>query len=203
MSKKIKIDPKEERPAKVKAGYDEKSPLTGNYKVLVEKVDFETDDPNIPKNDTYKICMETGYQTYWNAWKVENEDMLLHIEKQMPSKIASHKFVDSNGHVWYPMVTFSYFAALHPHIDAQNQLYWAVSDVKPVTDDSEMETHQIIKLPVETNKGMSLGLFKILNTPTKVWSMYEFDQALDFYEQIVQNWIDETKAKNTQTNEQT
>lgn len=203
MSKKIKLDPNEERPLKVKARYDEKSPITGNYTVLAEPVEFEQVSEKMPKNDVYKICMETGYQTYWNSWKTQNTELLDNLEKQMPEHVARHKFVDSNGHVWYPMMTFSYICALHPYIDNENQLGWAVSEVTPVMNDDELKTHEIVKLPVETNKGMTLGMFKISKRPSNVWPMFEFESALNLYELKVNEWTELQKQKQNENAEQT
>ena len=201
MSRKIKLDNNEPRPEKVKTGYDEKSPITGNFSVLVEKVEFESTAPDAPKDDIYKICLETGYQTYWNSWKDANTELIAAIESQMPKKIAAHRFVDSNGHVWYPMMTFSYIAALHPFINSQEQLQWAVSKVTPLDDESINDnTQQVVKLPVETNKGMTLGLFKIASSPDLVWEMYQFEDALNHYETVVNEWL-EYQKQNAETHD--
>lgn len=200
MSRKIPLNVKDPKSEKVKSGYDEKSPITGKFSVLVETVEFENSAPDAPKSDIYKICIETGYQTYWNAWKQSNSELLDQLESQMPKNIASHKFVDANGHVWYPMMTFSYVAALHPHVDSDNQLKWCVSEVTMVTEDSDMETHEIVKLPVETNKGITMGLFKIANTPKQIWELYQFEDALNFYESVVNEWVEFTKQNSEKEN---
>jgi hypothetical protein len=201
MEDRIYLNTKKEKPEKLKAGYDEKSPITGNYKVLVEPVEFDNVPEGLPKKDIYKICMETGYQTYWNSWKTSSPEILDNLEKQMPEHVANHKFVDGNGHVWYPMMTFTYIAALHPYIDSNNQMGWAVSKVSPIENDSEIKTHKIIKLPVETNKGMTLGLFKMENKPDKTWPLFEFENALSLYESKVNEWT-ESQKQNMTTNEE-
>lgn len=187
---------------KIKSGYDEKSPITGNYRVLCETIEMENAPEGAPKTDIYKICMETGYQTYWNSWKISNTDLVANLEKQMPERISDHRHVDSNGHIWYPMMTIGYTAALHPIVDDTNQLNWAISMVLQVTDESQLKTEQIIKLPVETNKGMTLGLFYIAAPPKFTWKFNEFEEALNAYQDIVKEWMEFQKKHKLQDDEQ-
>lgn len=196
MSKTIKLK-KEPKPEKVKSGYDEKSPITGNYSVMVEKITNDDYPPesNLPATDIYKICMETGYQTYWETWKVENTDLINQIEATMPSWVRNFKYIDSYNRVWYPMLAISHVATLHPYPDTESQLGWTVSTLSLITEEKDLEGKQIIKLPVETADGVKLALYKVNTEESKYWKFNEFEPAFDYYQSIVSeslNSINET-----------
>ena len=191
MSKTIKLK-QEQKPEKVKTTYDEKSPLTGNFSVLVEKV--ETDKPG--ELDTYKICMDTGYQTYWETWKDENTELIQNLEKQMPSYIVSHKYVDSHKRVWYPMLTISYFATLYPIVDELNQLKWSVATIKMATSEAELEGKRVVQLPVLNDEKTVMAYFVIDDATATVWDMHQFESAFDSYQLIV------SESSQQQLNEQ-
>lgn len=186
MSKKIKLtqDPK---PEKVKTTYDERSPITGNFTVMVEQVtnDDLPDGIQVPKHDTYKICMETGYQTYWETWREDNTEFITSLESQMPSWIVNYKYIDSYKRVWYPMLAVSYVATLHPYPDADGQLGWAASTISPVGDEKELEGNQILKLPIQTEEGPKLAYYKINADSTQYWKFNEFETAFDYYHSLV------------------
>lgn len=180
MNKTIKLK-QEPKPEKVKSTYDEKSPLTGNFSVLVEKVD--TENPEI--TDTYKICMDTGYQTYWETWKDENTELIQNLEKQMPSYIVSHKYVDSHKRVWYPMLTISYFATLYPIVDELNQLKWSVAKIRMAASESELEGKRVVQLPVLNDDKTVMAYFIIEEDTATIWDMHQFESAFDAYQLIV------------------
>ncbi len=77
----------------VRIAYDEFSPVTGNFCVIVE------DDPMT--GITSKLCMESGYIT--------NDKLMLDTESQKSYDIQSTKLIqelkitDSAGSVWYPV----------------------------------------------------------------------------------------------------
>lgn len=186
MSKTIKLK-NEPKPKKVKTSYDEKSPITGNFTVLVEQItnDDLPEDSNLPKSDIYKICMETGYQTYWESWKEDNVDFVNGLESQMPDWIKKYKYIDSYKRIWYPMLAMSYIATIHPYPESDGQLGWAVSTISPVKEENELQTQQIIKLPIQTEDGPKLGLYKIDVDNTKHWKFNEFESAFDYYQILV------------------
>ena len=191
MNKTIKLN-QEPKPKKVKSTYDEKSPLTGNFSVLVEKVD--TDNPQV--TDTYKICMDTGYQTYWDTWKEENTELIQNLEKQMPTYIVAHKYVDSYKRVWYPMLTISYFATLYPIVDELNQLKWSVATIKMATSEAELEGKRVVQLPVMNDEKTVMAYFVIDDATATVWDMHQFESAFDSYQLIV------SESSQQQLNEQ-
>lgn len=191
MNKTIKLK-QEPKPEKVKSTYDEKSPLTGNFSVLVEKV--ETDNTEV--TDTYKICMDTGYQTYWETWKEENTELIQNLEKQMPSYIVSHKYVDSYKRVWYPMLTISYFGTLYPIVDELNQLKWSVAKIRMAVSESDLEGKRVVQLPILNEEKTVMAYFVIDEDTAKVWDMHQFEGAFDAYQLIV------SEASQQQINEE-
>lgn len=184
MSKK-RIPLAQNKPTKVSVKYDEKSPITGNFSVLTEPVTLEKGDTTV--EDLYKICMETGYQTYWESWKETDTELVRVIESQMPKHVANHKHVDAFGRVWYPMMVISYTIAFYPFVDSDNQLKWALSKVSKVESESELDgKYQIIQLAVTTEDGPRMALFKIL-PPDHVWELNQFGEAFDYYQTIIVN----------------
>jgi hypothetical protein len=186
MSKTIKLK-QEPKPEKVKTTYDEKSPITGNFTVMTELIENEDipEGSDLPKHDMYKICMETGYQTYWETWKESNVEFIKHLEGQMPSWIANYRYVDSYKRIWYPMLAVSYVATLHPFPESDGQLGWAVAEMSLITDEKDLESNSIIKLPIETLEGPKLALYKVDNENAKTWKFNEFESAFDYYQSIV------------------
>lgn len=100
----------------LRLSYDEISPITGNQSVLVEQDVFS--------GDHVKLCMETGYQTYFNSWKVGNEEIIANLENQFPYEVVDTKFIDSNGNVWYKAFLISPNVLLYP-----DEKLWKVSDL--------------------------------------------------------------------------
>ena len=186
MSKVIKLK-QEPQPTKVKTSYDERSPLTGNFTVMVEQVTHDDlpAESNLPKNDIYKICMESGYQTYWNSWKENDVEFIQSIESQMPKWLVRYKYVDSYKRVWYPMLAVSYVATLYPFPVSDSQLGWAVATVMPVQNESELEGNHILKLPLQTDDGVKLAYYKIDSENAQHWKFNEFEEAFDVYHSIV------------------
>jgi hypothetical protein len=188
MSKTIKLK-QNPKPEKVKATYDEKSPITGNLTVLVENVEVprEEGQENGPAEiaDTYKICMETGYQTYWNTWREDYPDLVANIEKQMPEYIVKHKYVDSYKRIWYPMTTISYVASLYPTVDANNQLGWCVAKIYIAENEEELKGSKVVKLPVLSEGETKMAYFIVDEANAKYWKMNEFESAFDEYQLIV------------------
>jgi len=185
MSKTIKLK-SEPKPEKVKVNYDEKSPITGNFTVLVEKIEVPKEgNEGQPIMDTYKICMETGYQTYWDTWKEENPDLIANIERQMPEYIVKHKYVDSYKRIWYPMTTISYVASLYPTIDANNQLEWTVAKIYIAESEEELKDRKVVKLPVLVENETKMAYFIVDEANAKHWKLNEFESAFDEYQLIV------------------
>lgn len=87
--------------------YDEISPITGNKSVLIEEDSFS--------GDIVKLCMETGYQTYENSWKVSNEEIIANLENQFPYQVVDTRFVDhSTNNIWYKTFLISPNVILYP-----------------------------------------------------------------------------------------
>lgn len=191
MPKKIPLNSEEANRLKLPVRYDEKSPITGNFSVLVERVEMGTEEA--PLNDLYKICMDTGYQTYWDSWKSENREILDAVEAQMPKHVIDHKHVDSLGHVWYPMMAISYTLAFYPQVNDNNQLIWALSQVSPVQSEAEMDgSYQLLQLPIQTEEGPKLSVFKI-HQPDQIWELTEFENAFDQYQLAITQTINNHK----------
>lgn len=186
MSKTIKLkqDPK---PEKVKTTYDERSPITGNFTVMAETItnDDLPENSDLPKTDIYKICMETGYQTYWNSWKENNVQFIKDLESQMPSWLSNYKYVDSYKRIWYPMLAVSYVATLYPFPEDDSQLGWAVASISPITNEKELQGNQILKLPLQTEDGVKLAYYKVDADTAQKWKFNEFELAFDTYHSIV------------------
>jgi len=165
------------------ASYDERSPLTGNFKVLVESVkkDNGTDD-------LYKVCIETGYQTYWNTWTTDNTEALAVIERQMPEYVVNAKHIQGN-HVWYPMMSISPYGVLHPLPGNDGQLSWAISDIKPIQSNEESEGPDIVRLPIQTNDGVKIAMFKMQHPPIMLRPLNGFEEVFHEYQNIMQNNI--------------
>lgn len=184
-----KVSAKTRKPSKpnsevYKDSYDEKSPITGEFCVLVEEVT----NPG-GQNDLYKVCMQSGYQTYWNAWRESSPEILEAVEKQMPQYVVNSKYIDGNGVVWYPMMTLSPYGVLHPIKDEQNQLQWAASSIDLISSEEELKTEQVVKLPIQTTEGVQMGLFKMSKQPIKIWESNQFEDALGFYHDMVNEKI--------------
>jgi hypothetical protein len=186
MSKRIKLKP-EQKPKKVKTTYDEKSPITGNFTVMSEEITNEDlpEGSDLPKVDLYKICMETGYQTYWETWREVNIEFIKHLESQMPSWLVNYKYVDSYKRIWYPMLAVSYVATLYPFPESDGQLGWSVATISPVQDESDLEGNQILKLPLQTDDGVKLAYYKVNAQSAQNWKFNEFESAFDYYHSLV------------------
>lgn len=195
MSKIIKLK-KDPQPVKVKTTYDERSPLTGNFTVMVENVTHDDlpSESDLPAQDVYKICMETGYQTYWNSWLSDNDVFIKSLESQMPEWLVRYKYIDSHKRVWYPMLAVSYVATLYPFPENDSQLGWSVATVSPVQNESELEGNHILKLPLQTEDGVKLAYYKVDSASAQNWKFNEFEQAFDMYHSIV--------AQNSNTDEE-
>lgn len=102
--------------------YDEISPITGEKTVLVEYDSL--------LNDTIKLCMKTGYQTYLNTWKADSPE-LMNYEMQLPSETVITKFVDSNKNVWYRITMQSPHVLLY----CENNTWKVVTlEIAPIGD---------------------------------------------------------------------
>ena len=157
------------------ASYDERSPITGNFTVLVEQIE----------DDIYKVCMETGYQTYWNKWTEDAKETLAVLERQMPDYVVASKHVSDGGHVWYPLMMASPYGLLHTIMTSDNQLEWAVSDIEPVRSEEESKQPNLLRLPVQTADGVKIALFKVLVPALSRVPLNEFEAALDVYQELV------------------
>lgn len=186
MTRRINLK-QEPKPKKVKTTYDERSPITGNFTVMVEAItnDDLPENSDLPIRDTYKICMETGYQTYWESWKEDNTEFINSLESNMPSWLTSYKYVDSYKRIWYPMLAVSYVATLYPFPEGEGQLGWAVASIQPIQDESELEGNQLLKLPLQTDDGIKLAYYKVDAESAQKWKFNEFESAFDTYHSIV------------------
>jgi len=181
---KLKIAKKKKKQPKLT--YDERSPITGNFTVLVEDVEHNG------KTDLYKVCMETGYQTYYNTWRDSNPEIIAVVERQMPDYVVASKFVDKLGVHWYPMMTMSIFGILHPIKDNMNQLKWAFSDLSRIEDSNEINSKQIVRMPIQTSDGVKIALFKVNDTPIQTWELTEFEDAFGYYQDVVKSQLNKS-----------
>ncbi len=94
-----------------KLTFDEKSPITGNHRVLVEILEFSDKIPI--KN---KLCMDSGYHTYEPSWHKDNPDFISMMNQVAPepesieeddieeiNQLRRLQFVDDSGNVWFPV----------------------------------------------------------------------------------------------------
>lgn len=80
-------------PEGMRAAYDENSPVTGNFCVIVE------DDPI--SNIVSKLCMESGYIT--NDKLKKDTDTQKAFDANATALMRDLSIVDSTGSVWYPL----------------------------------------------------------------------------------------------------
>lgn len=170
---------------KLKLTYDAKSPITGNYRVLVETVQ----NPKNGLKEEYKMCMDTGYQTYSKTWKADNTELLEKLEEQMPDIAAASKVIDEHNCVWYPTYAMSYFATLHVAKDGED-LTWAISELNIAITEDDLNNYSLVQMPLTLDDGKTaMGYFKIEPEPMKVFAGDDFESALDYYQEYINSQL--------------
>jgi len=169
----------------LKDSFDEISPVTGEMCVLVEEIDTEDGGSNI-----YKMCMQSGYQTYANLWKLDNEDMIHYVEKQMTKYIRDSRVVDSHNSVWYPITSITTKGILHLIRNDKNQALWAITEVTPAPAESletdETNLFKYVKVPLFVNGQINLALYKMNDKPTHVAEAFDFENIYMIYLDMIQ-----------------
>ena len=157
----------------MRLNYNEISPITGNLTVLTEIDDFSS--------DTVKLCMESGYQTYLNSWRIENSEIISKIEEQFPFDVVNTKFIDaSTGNIWYKTFLLSPSVLLFP-----DEKLWRVAALLETDPGSGIE----IQVPVSPNTNVT----KYLDLESSSeFSEFHFEDALfEFQKRISENNRDE------------
>lgn len=161
----------------LKSGYDEISPITGNFCVLVEEIQNE----ETGKYLKYKLCMESGFQTYAGMWNNDNPKELRLVEEQLPSFAKDKKVKDKNGDYWFPFTTMNYFAVIHNIIEENGDFKWVVSSMELATKDDDISKEMIVKLPIQFEDKIQMGLFKVNIGDIGKWDEFEFEEAFNVY----------------------
>lgn len=153
----------------VKDTFDEWSPITGEFTVLVE--------------DQFRLDLKTGYQNSKDLWTTDNEDAIKEIEDHLPSYMIPYKFVDEDTkNVWYPMFAVKHSAVLCPIPgDTDTTFHWSVCAVEKLVDKNDINTNAVINLPCMVNGKEEMVLFKVSNTPIQVFKQNEFEEAFTLY----------------------
>lgn len=161
-----------------KMDYDEMSPISGKRTVFVEW------DEGL--NDNFKLCMETGYHTYYNTWRTSNSEFITSLEKSMSNAAKNSKVVvytsDGDKVIWYPFSTFNREAALYPELDKLNQLKWRISKLKRASNVDEVGD-TVYKYPDFVNDTPVLILYiPASDTPDYEFSANEFEEAFEIFQ---------------------
>ena len=158
----------------LKLDYDEISPITGNKTVLCEY------DANM--QDTTKICMATGYQTYLNSWK-QGSDLLSDYELQLPTEVLNSKVVDSNGNVWYKTVLQSPRVILYPKGE-----FWKVVPLSESPNEVDEIVPIIVPIGLDNRGTRYLELSK-----AKTFDSDKFEEALFSFQELIADEIHSTQ----------
>lgn len=161
--------------------YDEISPISGKKTVFVE-IDEAM-------NDTFKMCMSTGYHTYYKSWRLSNREIIDKIESSMSKTQRDYRFdvkVGGDKVLWYPFSAFSEHAALNPIIDKEHGIEWELSTLTKVDDiDLIVSGIKIYKLPKIINDKMVIVLLAPSNDTVKLFD--DFETAYGEYMSYSQN----------------
>lgn len=146
--------------------YDSISPVTGNKTVVEEQIG----------DDVYKVCMETGYATYRDAWK--DPEILEKVILTMPDYVVDACIIDDTGGHWFPVLIIGHENVLYP-IKTDDKILWAVVNLIELQEDESIEGLQLIKLP---NENEQLVDFKLDVDNAKIFQLSQFSQAMnEFY----------------------
>ena len=163
----------------MKDSYDERSPITDEWAVLVETVENE----HTKTTNVYKMDFDTGYHTYADLWLEGNTELLDEMEGVIPKFVADAKVI-SNGIVWYPLISINYYYTLTPIPNNDNGIDWAVFSLYPVISEDEIKDNAIITIPITHEGETKMGLFKVSAEPIKVCKLTEFSEAWDLFNEL-------------------
>jgi hypothetical protein len=138
--------------------YDEISPITGNKSVLVEHDQFSGDD--------VKLCMESGYQTYFTSWKITNEELIADLENQFPYDVVKSKFIDSGGNVWFKSFLISPNVLLYPDDNS-----WCVANL------IDLDPGSGIAIPIPISPDTIINRY-LDESNTSIFGQFNFEDAL-------------------------
>ena len=165
---------------KVKTTYDDRSPVTGKFTVLSAN----------DSGDVYKLCTETGYHTWWNAWKTTEENMtVLHeLETHLPAYIANNPIVFQER-VWYLFSDVSAKAAIFPVPDPDTEeTEWTVFPVELIApnEDGKFEHDPkqglVTGIRSEVNGELVTRLHRVVFEP--LLKTKSFEEAMDYYTEL-------------------
>jgi len=170
-----------------KIDYDEISPIGGNKSVFVEW------DEGL--QDNFKLCMETGYHTYYKSWRVSNKELIQSLEKSMADTVKNSKVTiatsDGDKVLWYPFTSFNTNAALYPELDKFNQLKWKICKLKRVKNVDEVG-NTVYKYPDFVNDKPVLILYvPESDTPDYEFGANEFETAFELFQTEYKVDVDE------------
>jgi hypothetical protein len=111
----------------MKKTYDEKSPITGNMSVLVDR-DEST-------GMISKMCIESGFNT--NSFLVEGSKTMDQLKTTIPKIAYNLRVVDSNNNVWIPTMQSTEFSSIYPFQDPSDSesFLWRVTPIKKLTEE--------------------------------------------------------------------
>lgn len=144
--------------------YDEVSPITGEFAVLVE--------------DNHRIDFSSGYQNIKDSWIKDNEDLISEVESQLPSYIINKRFIDESNNIWYLVIASNEKSMLYP--TSEDDLCWAVSRVEKVTNQTDINETYTFPILTEVKGKSELVLHKLAGDPT-YFSSKDFAEAFDLY----------------------
>lgn len=122
-----------------KGKYDEISPITNNFCVLVD-IDEET-------MLVSKICMESGYVT--NSYLMNDSEVLEKLQSSIAKVAFDFKIIDTLGYIWIPCMQASEYSSIYPIPDVNNpeSFVWQVTPIKKLSEEDSK------KYPDPNNKG--------------------------------------------------
>lgn len=174
---------------KIKLTFDEKSPITGNFRVLVEPIELANDDKSPPVLN--KICLDTGYHTYTPVWRDDNPDfvnMMNHISPESEdddeqTHLRRLKFVAPDGAVWFPVNKTGIIQNKEYHDGIKGN---ALAILQPqFTDDTYSEFEWIILFVFE-EEGQPEPSIRLHKTFKKL----EFETALNEFVELIKSETD-------------
>lgn len=154
---------------RARSKYDEISPITGNYSVLVENIDLGGNQPFL-----YKICMQSGYHTYPEFWNDSRPDVIEDADKRLPGYIVELKHRTSEGIIWYPICIIDGISLLLIK-DPEGNNCWGVFN----TIQTEGAHDKV---------GDSIY---IKDEPLKTFTMMDFESAWEYYYSLNDLTVDE------------
>jgi len=147
--------------------YDKISPFSGNKRVMIE--------PDGDKRDNLMVCMDTGYHTYEDNWKIDS-DVIDIVETTFPAILtASRK--EGDGNYWYKLMLITPFVMLMPEVVDETPVWaiYALRDGNPIADEIVMEVESVDGSP----------LYRAIDSESRAeFPDGKFELAMDAFQQV-------------------